>query len=140
MTSQTHTTQVLTLLKPREMNLQHLNFLCSGSSRTQRHNVKYISSYRDYRDSPGLPPLAQVKALNLVYIDLGTMKLKFKYHGVITTASRVKGGSLPENKDLSPLHFMVGFLGCIQEETINTVRDSMLEYGRHLFQDAIETN
>ena len=50
------------------------------------------------------------------------------------------GGNLPDYKDLSPLQFMVGFLGCIQEETSNTVRSNMLEYGRHLFQDAIETN
>ena len=35
---------------------------------------------------------------------------------------------------------MVGFLGCIQEETINSVRENMLEYGRYLFQDAIEMN
>ena len=50
------------------------------------------------------------------------------------------GGNLPDYKDLSPLQFMVGFLGCIQEEASNTVRSNMLEYGRHLFQDAIETN
>ena len=51
-----------------------------------------------------------------------------------------QGGSLPEYKELSPLQFMVGFLGCLQEETSNTVRENMMEYGRHLFQDAIETN
>ena len=50
------------------------------------------------------------------------------------------GGNLPEYKDLSPLHFIVGFLGCIQEEGSSTIRSNMLEYGRHLFQDAIETN
>ena len=51
-----------------------------------------------------------------------------------------QGGTLPDYKDLSPLQFMVGFLGCVQEEMSNTVRSNMLEYGRHLFQDAIETN
>ena len=50
------------------------------------------------------------------------------------------GGNLPEYKDLSPIQFSIGFLGCIQEEKSNTVRNSMLEYGRHLLQDALETN
>ena len=50
------------------------------------------------------------------------------------------GGNLPEYKDLSPIQFLIGFMGCIQEEHSNTVRNSMLEYGRHLLQDALETN
>ena len=50
------------------------------------------------------------------------------------------GGQLPDYKELSPLQFMVGFLGCLQEEGSSTVRSNMIEYGRHLFQDAIETN
>ena len=35
---------------------------------------------------------------------------------------------------------MIGFLGCLQDESSNTVRANMIEYGRHLFQDALETN
>ena len=50
------------------------------------------------------------------------------------------GGQLPEYKKLSPLQFMVGFLGCLQEENSPTVRTNIIEYGRHLFQNAIETN
>ena len=50
------------------------------------------------------------------------------------------GGNLPEYKDLSPIQFIIGFMGCIQEEQSNTIRNNMLEYGRHLLQDAIETN
>ena len=50
------------------------------------------------------------------------------------------GGKLPEYKDLSPLQFMVGFLGCLQDESSNSIRNNMIEYGRHLFQDALETN
>ena len=50
------------------------------------------------------------------------------------------GGKLPEYKDLSPLQFMVGFLGCLQDETSNSIRENMIDYGRHLFQDAFETN
>ena len=50
------------------------------------------------------------------------------------------GGKLPEYKELSPLQFMIGFMGCVLEESSNTVRTNMLEYGRHLFQDAVETN
>ena len=50
------------------------------------------------------------------------------------------GGQLPDYKDLSPLQFMVGFLGCIEVESSNTIRSNMLQYGRHLFQDALETN
>ena len=34
----------------------------------------------------------------------------------------------------------MGFIGCIQEEASNTVRENMWEYGRHLFQDAIRIN
>ena len=49
-------------------------------------------------------------------------------------------GQLPAYQDLSPVQFMVGYLGCIQNETSNTARENMLEYGRHLFQDALETN
>ena len=44
------------------------------------------------------------------------------------------GGQLPEYKELSPLQFMIGFLGCLQDESSNTVRANMIEYGRHLFQ------
>ena len=51
-----------------------------------------------------------------------------------------QGGNLPEFKDLSRLQFMVGFLDCLQEEASNLVRNNMIEYDRHLFQDAIETN
>ena len=50
------------------------------------------------------------------------------------------GGQLPEYKELSPLQFMIGFLGCLQDESSNTVKSNMIEYGRHLFQDALETN
>ena len=50
------------------------------------------------------------------------------------------GGQLPDYKELSPLQFMVGFLGCLQDESSNTIRSNMIEYGRHLFQDALETN
>ena len=50
------------------------------------------------------------------------------------------GGQLPDYNELSPLQFMVGFLGCLQEETNTTVRTNMLAYSRHLFQDALETN
>ena len=50
------------------------------------------------------------------------------------------GGQLPDYKELSPLQFMVGFLGCLQEENSSTIKTNMIEYGRHLFQDAIETN
>ena len=50
------------------------------------------------------------------------------------------GGQLPDCKELSPLQFMVGFLGCLQEETSSTARANMVSYGRHLFQDAVETN
>ena len=50
------------------------------------------------------------------------------------------GGQLPDYKELSPLQFMVGFLGCLQEENSSTIKANMIEYGRHLFQDAIETN
>ena len=51
-----------------------------------------------------------------------------------------QGGNLPEYKHLSPIQFMIGFMGCIQEEQSNTVRSNMLEYVRHLLQDALETN
>ena len=50
------------------------------------------------------------------------------------------GGQLPEYKELSPLQFMVGFIGCVQDESSHTVKANMLEYAKHLFQDAIETN
>ena len=50
------------------------------------------------------------------------------------------GGQLPEYKDLSPIQFFIGFLGCLQEEKSNTVRSNMIDYGRHLMQDAMETN
>ena len=52
------------------------------------------------------------------------------------------GGQLPaaEYKELSPLQFMIGFLGCLQDESSNSVRSNMIEYGRHLFQDALEMN
>ena len=50
------------------------------------------------------------------------------------------GGQLPDYKELSPLQFMVGFLGCLQEENSSTIKANMIEYDRHLFQDAIETN
>ena len=50
------------------------------------------------------------------------------------------GGQLTDYKELSPLQFMVGFLGCLQEEASNIVRTNMIAYGRHLFQDALETN
>ena len=50
------------------------------------------------------------------------------------------GGQLPDYKELSPLQFMVGFLGCVQEENSSTIKANMIEYGRHLFQDAIEAN
>ena len=50
------------------------------------------------------------------------------------------GGNLPEYRELSPLQFLVGFMGCVLEENSNTIRTKMLEYGRHLLQDAIETN
>ena len=50
------------------------------------------------------------------------------------------GGKLPEYKELSPLQFMIGFMGCVLEGNSNTVRTNMLEYGRHLLQDAVETN
>ena len=50
------------------------------------------------------------------------------------------GGQLPDYKELSPLQFIVGFLGCLQEEASNTVRTNMIAYGWHLFQDALETN
>ena len=50
------------------------------------------------------------------------------------------GGQLPDYKELSPLQFMVGFLGCLQEETSSTICTNMIAYGRHLFQDALETN
>ena len=51
-----------------------------------------------------------------------------------------QGGNMPEYKDLSPIQFMIGFMGCIQEEASNSVKANMLEYGRHLLQDALETN
>ena len=51
-----------------------------------------------------------------------------------------QGGNMPEYKDLSPIQFMIGFMGCIQEEASNSVKSNMLEYGRHLLQDALETN
>ena len=51
-----------------------------------------------------------------------------------------QGGNLPDYKDLSPIQFMIGFMGCIQQEHSNTVRSNMLEYGRHLLQDTLETN
>ena len=50
------------------------------------------------------------------------------------------GGQLPEYKDLSPIQFFIGFLGCLQEEKSNTIRSNMIDYGRHLMQDALETN
>ena len=50
------------------------------------------------------------------------------------------GGSLPEYKDLSPIQFVIGFMGCIQEEQSNTVCNNMLEYGHHLLQDTLEAN
>ena len=50
------------------------------------------------------------------------------------------GGNLPEYKDLSPIQFVIGFMGCIQEEQSNTLCNNMLEYGRHLPQDALDTN
>ena len=50
------------------------------------------------------------------------------------------GGQMPEYKGLSPLHFMLGFLGCLQEERSNTVQNIMIDYGRHLKQDAIKMN
>ena len=37
------------------------------------------------------------------------------------------GGQLPDYKDLSPLQFMIGFLGCLQDESSNT---NMIEYGQ----------
>ena len=49
-------------------------------------------------------------------------------------------GQLPEYKDLSPLQFSIGFMGCLLEETSTSIRNNMLEYARHLLQDAIETN
>ena len=49
-------------------------------------------------------------------------------------------GGKPEYKDLSPIQFMIGFMGCIQEESSRSVKSNMLEYGRHLLQDALETN
>ena len=49
-------------------------------------------------------------------------------------------GQLPEYKDLSPLQFSIGFLGCLLEETSTAMRNNMIEYGRHLLQGAIETN
>ena len=51
-----------------------------------------------------------------------------------------QGGNLPDYKELSPIQFMIGFMGCIQQEHSNTVRSNMLEYGRYLLQDALETN
>ena len=47
-------------------------------------------------------------------------------------------GQLPEYKDLSPLQFSIGFLGCLLEETSTSVRNNMLEDPK--LQDAIETN
>ena len=47
---------------------------------------------------------------------------------------------MPEYKDLSPIQFMIDFMGCIQEEQSNTIRSKMLEYSRHLLQDALEMN
>ena len=49
-------------------------------------------------------------------------------------------GNLLEYKELPPIQFMIGFLGCIPEEESNTVKANMVEYGRHLLQDALETN
>ena len=49
-------------------------------------------------------------------------------------------GQLPEDKELSPLQFMIRFLRCLQDEYSSTVKSNMIEYGRHLFQDALETN
>ena len=51
-----------------------------------------------------------------------------------------QGGNMPEYKDLSPIQFMIGFMGCIQEETSSSVKSNMLDYGRRLLQDALETN
>ena len=47
---------------------------------------------------------------------------------------------MPEYKELSPLQLMIGFMGCMLEEKSSTIRTNMLEYGRHLLQDAVETN
>ena len=44
-----------------------------------------------------------------------------------------------EYKELSLLQFMIGFMGCVLEEKSNTIRTNMVEYGRHLLQDAVET-
>ena len=51
-----------------------------------------------------------------------------------------QGGQLPNYKDLSPMQFMVGFLGCLQNEPSTIAKNNMIEYGCHLFQDAIKTN
>ena len=53
--------------------------------------------------------------------------------GRITSVSRVQG-------DLSPIQFFIGFLGCLQEEKSNTIYANMIDYGRHLMQDALEIN
>ena len=49
-------------------------------------------------------------------------------------------GNMPGYKDLSPIQFMINFMGCIQEEASSTVKSNMLEYGRHLLQDVLEIN
>ena len=47
---------------------------------------------------------------------------------------------MPEYKDPSPIQVVIGFMECIQEEASSTGKSNMLEYGRHLLQDALETS
>ena len=42
-----------------------------------------------------------------------------------------EGGQLPEYKNLSPVQFTVEFLGCLQDEPSITIKNNMIEYGRH---------
>ena len=103
-------------------------------------SIKSRSNCRNYNANQGEPLTKVIKPLNLAYTGQVTMPLRSKSDGPTITASRDKARTCLRCKDLSPIQFMIGIMGCIQEEASNTVKSNMLEYGRHLLLDALETN
>ena len=95
--------------------------------REMKQPTFFVCSFLDFG------PRFQTFATNLLESVIGSAPVEHPIgRYCMTPQSLLPGakGSLP--KDLSSIQFMIRFLGYIQEEHSNTVRNNMIAYRRHL--------
>ena len=80
------------------------------------------------------------KPLSQSCIGLGTLQLNKKLAGHITIILQALGDNFLITKTCPHSSLWSGFFGCLQEEISSTIWSNLIEYSKHLFQDAIETN